>query len=180
MRYALLPLLLGVAGCSTMDSGNDMSGGGSSKQMATAPLLKADGTEVGTATLTRTSRGATLELTATAPGVGSYGLHLHTVGLCQVPSFESAGAHWNPASRQHGRDNPAGSHAGDMPNIGSSTDGKLTFKSDIPDAMWEGTGGMFDVDGISIIVHEKADDYRTDPSGNSGKRIYCGVFTQSR
>ncbi|MGL5837341.1 MAG: superoxide dismutase family protein [Sphingorhabdus sp.] len=172
MRYALLPLLLVAGGCTSMDSAGDTA----PMEVATATLLRADGGEAGKATLTRTAKGALLELSSTAPDVGSFGVHLHTVGLCQAPGFDSAGPHWNPTMRQHGRDNPAGAHSGDLPNIGSSADGRLYLKQEIAGAMWDGTDGMFDADGLSIIVHEKADDYRTDPSGNSGKRIYCGAF----
>ena len=78
--------------------------------------------------------------------------------------------------KQHGRDNPMGSHGGDLPNIVAGTDKKLTLEYKLPDIMFEGPSGLLDADGAALVIHEKADDYLTDPSGNSGKRIICGVF----
>jgi superoxide dismutase, Cu-Zn family len=104
---------------------------------------------------------------------GPYGMHVHAVGRCDLPDFASAGPHWNPAGKQHGQDNPAGAHAGDLPNI--------NFRFGVANSASADIAGMslaelMDADGAAIVIHEKADDYKTDPSGNSGKRIICGVF----
>jgi superoxide dismutase, Cu-Zn family len=120
--------------------------------------------------------GIWLEVASIAPGQGSFGMHIHTVGKCEGPDFTSAGPHWNPASRQHGRDNPAGAHAGDLPNVSADASGRISAKTHLHEAVWSGESGLFDADGASIIIHEKADDYMTDPTGNSGKRVICGVF----
>jgi Cu-Zn family superoxide dismutase len=94
------------------------------------------------------------------------------VGQCEAPSFESAGAHLNPAARQHGLENPAGAHAGDLPNLTVSAAGE--GRVDLTTARTMMTE-LLDADGTAIVVHAAADDQRTDPSGNSGARIACGV-----
>jgi len=103
-----------------------------------------------------------------APGV--HGIHLHSVGRCDGPDFKSAGGHWNPAGRQHGRDNPQGMHLGDLPNLVTGDDGRAT-------ASFTVEGDMADADGTSLVIHAKPDDNKTDPSGNSGDRIACAVLT---
>jgi superoxide dismutase, Cu-Zn family len=104
---------------------------------------------------------------------GPYGMHIHAVGRCDAPDFTTAGPHWNPSGRQHGRDNPAGQHAGDLPNVNFVIGQPNSAGGDIAGATLQ---QLMDADGAAIIMHEKADDYKTDPSGNSGKRIVCGVF----
>lgn len=108
---------------------------------------------------------------------GAYGAHIHAVGRCDPPSFNSAGAHWNPTGHKHGKDNPAGMHKGDLPNLLVGADGRGSFEYTIPNASLErGDFEMLDSDGAAVVVHAAADDYRTDPSGNSGARIACGVL----
>lgn len=102
-----------------------------------------------------------------APGV--HGIHLHAVGRCESPDFKSAGAHWNPAGKQHGHDNPLGAHLGDLPNLTVGADGKGS-------ASFHVEGDMDDADGTSLVIHAQSDDYKTDPSGNSGERIACAVL----
>lgn len=108
---------------------------------------------------------------------GSYGAHIHTTGRCDPPGFESAGPHWNPTGQQHGKNNPAGMHKGDLPNLMIGADGRGTLEMTIPGA-WVAGGAapMLDADGAAVVIHQGPDDYRTDPSGNSGARIACGVF----
>lgn len=107
---------------------------------------------------------------------GNYALHIHTTGKCDAPDFTTAGGHWNPTNKQHGAENPAGAHLGDLPNITFDAAGTGTLEYRI-------TGGdpavLMDTDGAAIMLHEKADDMSTDPSGNAGKRIGCGVITAS-
>ncbi len=104
---------------------------------------------------------------------GDHGFHFHSVGECLPPTFESAGPHYNPTNREHGRLNPNGPHAGDLPNIDR---GRTALNFIMPGIRIDGPGGLDDVDGASLIVHANADDMRTDPSGNSGARILCGVI----
>jgi superoxide dismutase, Cu-Zn family len=168
--------VLGLAGCmSTSQAEKDTV-----LDLAEAELTRADGSPAGTATLTRLSHGVVLDLSADAPGNGAFGMHIHAVGKCEGPDFASSGPHWNPANKQHGRDNPMGSHAGDMPNVEANAERKLVLSQKLEGVVFEGTGGVIDVDGASIIIHEKADDYKTDPSGASGKRVICGVFKVQR
>lgn len=170
----LLPILTIplLASCATMTSNNSKA----VSEVVTADLARADGSWAGVATISRRSDGVFLSLSAEAPAAGSFGMHLHAVGKCIGPEFTSAGGHWNPGMKQHGRDNPMGAHGGDLPNVDASSDKKLTLEYKMPDIMLEGANGLLDADGGALIIHEKADDYVTDPSGNSGKRIICGVF----
>lgn len=102
------------------------------------------------------------------PGV--HGMHLHEVGLCDPPAFAGAGAHWNPAGRKHGHQNPEGPHAGDLGNLTVKADGKGSAEALIA----KGTMGPTP-SGLAIIIHAKPDDEKTDPSGGSGDRIACGI-----
>jgi superoxide dismutase, Cu-Zn family len=104
---------------------------------------------------------------------GQVGMHIHGVGKCEMPDFASAGPHWNPRAKQHGLKNPMGHHAGDMANIDVLLGANTNELRDITDTSID---QLLDADGASIVIHEKADDYITDPSGNSGRRIICGVF----
>lgn len=170
----LLPVLIFplIASCATMQTGDKTA----VSEVITADLARADGSWAGVVTISKRSDGIFLSLAGEAPAAGTFGMHLHTVGKCQGPEFTSAGAHWNPAMKQHGLDNPMGAHSGDLPNAVAGADKKLTLEYKMPSIMLEGAGGLLDADGGSFIIHEKADDYATDPSGNSGKRIICGVF----
>ena len=108
---------------------------------------------------------------------GAYGAHVHAVGRCDPPDFASAGPHWNPTGREHGKDNPDGMHKGDLPNLMVGTDGRGTLEYMIDNAsLTGGAAPLLDADGGAIVIHVSADDYRTDPSGNSGGRIVCGVL----
>ncbi|APG63602.1 hypothetical protein LPB140_05265 [Sphingorhabdus lutea] len=105
---------------------------------------------------------------------GLRGMHLHEKGVCEGPDFTSAGGHWNPAGRGHGTENPMGPHHGDLPNIMTLKMGK-TKKTIILDKA-EKIEDFYDADGTSIVIHAGPDDMKTDPSGNSGPRIICGVI----
>lgn len=162
-------LALGLAGCAT-------TGPGPSSPLATASVSRSDGASTGTASIL-SDRGATvLRVAVSGLPAGVHGIHLHTVGKCEGPSFTSAGGHLNPTNRQHGTLNPAGSHVGDLPNleVGADGTGLLEYRVAHDPAMVR--GGLFDADGTSLVIHAGPDDYRSDPSGNSGGRIACGVF----
>lgn len=108
---------------------------------------------------------------------GAYGAHVHAVGRCDAPDFTSAGPHWNPAGRQHGKNNPQGMHHGDLPNLTVGTDGRGSFEVTIPGGrIAGGSHPLLDGDGAAVVIHAGPDDYRTDPSGNSGARIACGIL----
>lgn len=146
-------------------------------QSAEADIRDSAGRPVAMASVTTIGDSLRVRLDATGLAPGAYGTHLHAIGRCQAPSFESAGGHWNPTNRQHGRDNPQGQHMGDLPNLLVGTDGRGSLEFTIPGASLTGGGAdLLDADGTSIVIHARPDDYRSDPSGNSGARIACGTF----
>ena len=168
---AALTVALISTGCATT---SEVSG--SSPPIATADIVDATGANVGTARITAEGGAAVLHVDARMLKPGQHGLHLHTVGRCEMPSFTSAGAHLNPASRAHGMHNPSGPHLGDLPNLVASADGTAQAKATISGSIEDLRRSLFDQDGTAIVVHDGPDDYMTDPSGNSGSRIGCGVF----
>ncbi len=175
MRTYLIPLmLLAATGCSTTETARTVA----VSDVATANLVRADGSNVGVATLSDRSDGVWLSVAAVKLTPGTYGIHLHAVGKCDAPDFTTAGPHWNPAQKQHGFDNPMGTHAGDIRNLVVNAGGVGAIEVELEGALYEGPTGAMDADGIALVIHEKADDYATDPSGNSGKRVICGVFTK--
>ena len=146
---------------------------------ASAELRDADGNVVGTVTFSEDGP-VTLEATITgftAAAEGAHGFHIHETGACE-PTFDAAGAHYNPGNDEHGFLNPQGSHAGDLPNLILDAEGNAVYQistlliSLAPDQV----NSLFDADGSAIILHADPDDYLTDPGGNSGDRIACGVI----
>jgi superoxide dismutase, Cu-Zn family len=142
---------------------------------ATAPILR-NGDVIGVLKLEQQPNGISMRLSMMGPGTGSYAMHLHEIGKCDGPDYASAGAHWNPKGKQHGVNNPMGSHAGDLPDLISKTGQVTEWTANLPGAMLMGDGGLLDGDGAAIIMHAGPDDGKTDPSGNSGARIACGVI----
>ena len=140
---------------------------------ATATLVTPAGVEVGRATVADVKDGMRVTFDGRALPAGTHGIHVHTVGQCTPPDFASAGGHWNPAGAKHGAMNPQGPHGGDLPNLMVDSGGRGAIGAVIPGAT---VAAMLDADGAALVVHEKADDLMTDPSGNSGARIACGVF----
>ena len=171
-KFFLILIIPAIASCSTLKSTSAVE----VSEVLTADLARADGSWAGVATRSQRSDGVFMSLSAEAPAAGTFGMHLHAVGKCQGPDFTSAGPHWNPDMKQHGRDNPMGAHGGDLPNVDAAGDRKITLEYQLPNMKLSGPTGLLDADGGALIIHEKADDYKTDPSGNSGKRIICGVF----
>lgn len=149
------------------------------KKLATATLRQANGLPAGTAILTAAGEKVTLSLALAGLPAGQKGMHLHMVGRCDAPDFASAGGHLNPGGRQHGTANPSGSHLGDLPNVVIDSNGAAAMSAQLPGTRAELEAALFDADGTAIVVHAGPDDYRTDPSGNSGARIACGVLTRS-
>jgi Cu-Zn family superoxide dismutase len=149
------------------------------QQNAYATLKDASGKEVGKAVFTATPSGALLDLTLTAAQPGVHALHIHSVGKCEGPDFRSAGPDFNPDRTKHGIMNPEGPHAGDLPNIHVPADGKLEVEFLDPVVTIAQEAALLDTDGASIVIHANADDYNTDPDGNAGPGIACGVITAS-
>ena len=143
-------------------------------------LVNSAGQSIGTVRAWQTTGGLTFRIDARGLPHGIHGLHVHSVGRCDPPDFASAGPHWNPLGKQHGMNNPAGAHAGDLYNVEVAANGVLGATVTVPNASLfaaPGTpGAVLDADGASLVLHAKADDYVTDPSGNSGARIACAVI----
>lgn len=164
-------LLLG--GCASAGSAGSAAATSPSAIVAHAPLATAAGAAAGEGRVEEMSGGLRLTVDASGIPAGVHGIHVHTTGKCDAPDFQTAGGHWNPTNHQHGHDNPAGAHTGDLPNIMIGADGRGTLSFDLPGAT---RAGLLDADGAALVIHTVADDYKTDPSGNSGARIACGVF----
>ena len=142
-----------------------------------ASLRNASGLQVGQASARQVGDSIRISINTSRMRAGSYGAHIHAVGRCDAPDFTSAGPHWNPTGEQHGRSNPQGMHKGDLPNFMVDAGGRGMLEINITGAsLLGGPMPMADRDGAAIVIHERPDDYRTDPSGNSGARMVCGVF----
>ena len=166
------PLAAMLAGCQTVDEAPNA-------RLGQATLQLASGLPGGTAQLLTSGTQVTISIAVVGLTPGVHGLHLHTTGSCTAPDFASAGAHLNPGGHQHGTSNPAGPHLGDLPNVTVGSNGTGTVSATLPGTRDEVLAQLFDTDGTAVVVHANADDYRTDPSGNSGGRIACGVLTRT-
>ncbi|MEI6244572.1 MAG: superoxide dismutase family protein [Acidobacteriota bacterium] len=140
-------------------------------------LNDAAGKSVGTATLTETKTGVSIALDLTGLPAGEHAIHIHQNAKCEAPAFTTAGGHFNPTSMKHGLENPDGHHAGDMKNFTVAADGTAKGKV-VDDAVTiaDGAASIFTGGGTALVVHAAADDMKTDPSGNAGARIACGVI----
>jgi superoxide dismutase, Cu-Zn family len=168
---AVASLLL--AGCAGMGTASNTD------NTARAELKNGSGQPVGTATLTQLSSAVRIVVEVHGLPPGQHGVHVHTVGKCDGPDFVSAGAHFNPIGRQHGALNPQGAHAGDLPNLTVGSDGKGRMESTTElFTLGSGQTSIFDPDGSALVVHAAPDDFKTDPTGNSGARIACGVIVK--
>ncbi len=149
------------------------------ERVASARLTLANGIPAGTVQLLRSGDRLTLVVAATGISSGPHGFHLHQTGECKRPDFASAGGHLNPEGKSHGTMSAGGSHLGDLPNlvIGESGTGSVT--ADISAPAEQALEWIFDSDGTAVVIHAGPDDYRTDPAGNAGSRIACGVLERS-
>lgn len=162
----------------------DNAAGGNSAMAGvptTANFNGGDGALLGSVTISEDAAGLVMNINGVGMPAGVHGIHLHEKGLCDGPKFESAGGHWNPAAKKHGRDNPEGAHAGDLANLTVAADGTATVSVPVAGAkMASGEMMLADADGTALVIHARADDYRTDPSGNSGDRIACAVLAPAQ
>ena len=164
-----------------MMAGNDMSANATAGAPQSFAITGADGASLGSVALAEDAAGLTMNVTASGMPAGVHGIHLHEKGLCEGPKFASAGAHWNPGMKKHGRDNPAGAHFGDLANLDVAANGTASVSIPLQGAMMaSGAMMLADADGTALVVHAKPDDYKTDPSGDSGDRIACAVVAGGR
>ncbi|MGB0034844.1 MAG: superoxide dismutase family protein [Candidatus Acidiferrales bacterium] len=150
---------------------------GQGTQTAHADIVNGQGQKIGSATLTQESGGVLIQANVTKLPAGTHAMHIHAAGKCEGPDFKSAAGHFNPYGKQHGKDNPSGSHAGDLPNFDVDAAGNATISilaSSV--SLADGPNSLFHEGGSAIVIHEKADDYKTDPTGNAGARLACGVI----
>ena len=167
---AIVPLLL--AGAMLLPSAAAQARG-----RLVADIIDGQGQTRGKATLEQRKDGIHVEVRGVGLPAGDHAVHIHAVGTCTGPDFKSAGGHWNPEMKQHGHDNPMGAHMGDMPNMTVAADGTGILKTVIPGAMLkDGKEPLLDADGAAIVIHAAADDYKTDPTGNAGARLACGII----
>ena len=169
-RLPAVVIAISLLGCASARTENATG-------MATATVRNASGTSLGVVRLESVAGGVRLtgQLTGLTPG--AHGIHLHAVGRCDPPGFTSAGDHFNPRGAKHGLVNPDGPHAGDMPSIAADAGGRAVVDHTTTlVTLGSGANSVFDADGTALVVHASADDQRTDPSGNSGSRIACGVI----
>jgi superoxide dismutase, Cu-Zn family len=160
---------------------------------AHATIKDAHGKSIGNATLTQTAHGVLIAAELSGLPAGQHGMHIHAVGKCEPPAFTTAGGHFNPTGRKHGYNAESGPHMGDLPNLIVANDGKAFVDVYVADlslgeaSVASGTSvpekpaaagaprNLFEQGGAALVIHAKADDYATDPAGNSGDRIACGV-----
>lgn len=140
-------------------------------------LINSGGQVIGSVAPAQTSGGVSLVISASGVPHGLHGVHVHAVGRCDPASFDSAGSHWNPASRKHGFNDQQGPHAGDLPNVAASSSGVVRETVVLAAAS---LAQLADADGSALVIHAGADDYVTDPSGNSGAKIACAVLAPPR
>lgn len=150
----------------------------SAAHSAEATLKNADDVDVGSVTLTEMPTGVLLQVDLNGVPAGIHGFHIHEIGACS-PDFAAAGGHFAGGDKRHGLKVAGGPHAGDLPNIHVPESGALTievFNTAI--SLHDGAGALFDEDGSAIVIHDGADDYESQPSGDAGSRIACGVISE--
>ena len=147
----------------------------------TVDMKDSAGKSVGTATVSPADNGVKIDLDLHGLPPGVHGFHIHAVGKCDGPDFTTAGGHFNPDKKQHGSENPNGPHAGDLDNLAVDADGNVKTTVIAEGAKFAGSSdphSIFHPGGTALVIHAGEDDMKTDPSGNSGKRIACGVISQ--
>jgi Cu-Zn family superoxide dismutase len=166
-NFLLLASLSWIAACSAMAPGT----------RAISELKDKDDRVIGRAFLREVSDGVLVRLEAAGLTPGLHAVHVHAVGKCEGPAFTSAGGHFNPLQKKHGLKSPDGAHAGDLPNMLVTKDGSGRFETKT-DAitLHAGPGSIFDSDGSALVIHAGVDDYVTDPTGNAGDRVACGLI----
>ncbi|SIT92936.1 superoxide dismutase family protein [Edaphobacillus lindanitolerans] len=169
----------GTGGTGTAEEGTDTDDAVEGAQEVNVPLKDADGAEVANAVLSEGEDGMVhVDLTVKNLPPGKHAFHIHETGMCEAPDFESAGGHYNPEDKEHGKDSTDGKHAGDFDNIEVNEDGKAEVQFDTDQVtLKEGEDNtVFTEDGTALVIHSGEDDYTSQPAGDAGDRIACGVI----
>src|SRR6187551_1058317 len=177
-KLALIPVMMGLA-VTYASAQAPASQAPAAAPGAKATLKDAQGKTLGEATLRESAAGVLVKLDLQGVPPGTHAFHIHTVGKCDAPDFMTAGGHFNPTTMKHGLMASGGPHAGDMPNLFVPADGKLSVEVlDTNVTLAAGPKSVFDADGSALMLHATADDYTSDPAGNAGARIGCGVISR--
>jgi Cu-Zn family superoxide dismutase len=174
-RTAALLAAIALAAC----GGQARGPGGATlpDPIANASLFDTSGTRVGLATFSEVGGQGRMGVSVAGLSPGQHGMHIHETGACDPPGFESAGSHFNPTPRKHGLLNPEGPHAGDMPNLVVEADGSADTTLTVPASLLaQGPESIVGAQKRAFVIHADLDDQKTDPSGNSGSRVVCGVI----
>jgi len=148
------------------------------KESIKVSLINNEGVDIGMATLEEGEQGVEIAIEGHHFSPGVHGFHIHEKGICEAPSFESAGGHFNPDNKQHGFDNPEGPHAGDIENLEVNEDGTVeaSFINDRVTLEKGKEHSLLSKEGTSLMIHEDPDDYISQPAGDAGERVVCGVI----
>ena len=185
----MLVLILGACGTSNDNSNEDQATetsslediqaekAGESKEVH-VEMINTEGAKIGVATLKQEADGVNIAIDVDGLSKGTHGFHIHEKGVCELPDFESAGDHFNPTDMKHGFENPEGPHAGDLPNLEVGEDGKVqeSFVNEMVTLKKGEPNSLLHEGGTSLVIHADPDDNVSQPSGNSGARIACGVI----
>ena len=186
-RWMFLILTIALIGVLAACSGNNEEHQGDEEETETfgetgdseviVDLVDTNEEQVATATLTEGESGVNIALEGENLPPGEHGFHFHETGSCELPDFESAGGHYNPTDANHGMNDPDGPHAGDMENIEVSEDGTVDTEvtADMVTLEEGQDNTLFTEEGTALMIHSEADDYESQPSGDAGDRIACGV-----
>jgi Cu-Zn family superoxide dismutase len=173
MKYRIMTMGLVLALALVLGCGE------SAPPAAKAVLVDTQGKKVGEASLSETPQGVKIVLKVENLPPGLHAFHIHEKGVCGTPDFQSAGGHFNPLGKKHGLKNPQGPHAGDLPNLNVGADGRGSLEAVATQVTLKaGKNSLFQPGGTSLVIHAQPDDDMTDPAGNAGARIACGVITK--